>query len=345
MIGSITVVIPNYNRTYLLEKCLSSILAQTRQVEEIIIVDDYSEQEKFIEIEHIVETFSKKIDIKLLRNNTNRGANFSRNRGIFAAKSDYVAFIDSDDFWMPQKIELQMKAIEKHKNLGSTPVFSATGRYRVNAEGQIICRQFGGKRISSAKIRRSNFIGTLSSVIVETWVARFLGGFNERLPACQDWDFFIRLTDYATYVGVPEPLCIYFDHDGARITLNNKKRLSAHIEIYKMHLRNAGEKTILSHEFLRNIAEDYQCQGDQERAIRYFAKSLLTKTFPNCHLPKRYKTIFENLMLNVIKLRGMPDIRQARYARYSNIMAKILRNKNSKEKIQKDQQHIYALLK
>ncbi|MGS4987610.1 glycosyltransferase family A protein [Roseibium sp. RP-7] len=345
MTGSVTVVIPNYNRTNLLEKCLSSILAQTRQVEEVIVIDDHSEQQKFEEIQCIVENFSKNIDIKLLRNGTNKGANYSRNRGIFAAKSDYIAFIDSDDFWMPQKIELQMKAIERHKTLGSTPVFSATGRYRVNGEGQIICRQFGGKRISSAKIRRSNFIGTLSSVIVETWVARFLGGFNERLPACQDWDFFIRLTDYATYIGVPEPLCIYFDHDGARITLNNKKRLSAHIEIYKMHLRNFGAKNTLSHEFLRNIAEDYQCQGDHDRSIRYFAKSILAKTLPKCDLPKKYKNIVENIMLHVIKMRGMPDIRQARYTRYDTIMAKILRNKTSNEKIMKDQNHIHALLK
>lgn len=345
MIGSVTVVIPNYNRTRLLEKCLFSILAQTRQVDEIIIIDDHSEEEEFSKILNIVESFSKKIDIKLLRNKTNKGANFSRNRGIFAAKSDYVAFIDSDDFWMPQKIELQMKAIEKRKSLESMPVFSATGRYRVNADGHIICRQFGGKLISPKKIRQSNFVGTLSSVIVETWVAKFLGGFNESLPACQDWDFFIRLTDYANYVGVPDPLCIYFDHDGARITLNNKKRLNAHIQIYKMHLRTFGEKAILSHEFLRNIAEDYQCQGDEQRAIRYYAKSLLTKNFPKCHLPSKYKSLVEKLMLRVLKKRSMPDIRQARYSRYRKIMTKILMNNKSKEKILKDQQHIYALLK
>ncbi|OWK24286.1 hypothetical protein AJ87_24205 [Rhizobium yanglingense] len=210
-----------------MRRALASVAAQTRHPVEVIVIDDCSSPDKAGDIRAIVEDFNLCIPTRLLINESNRGANYSRNRGIFDAKGRYLAFLDSDDIWMPEKLQRQIDEIESAKKTNGRPVLSATGRYRVNSDGAIIVRQFGGQVLNPGKIRRSNFIGTLSSVIVETWIARHVWGFNEALPACQDWDFFIRLSDYVQYIGISDPLCVYVDHDEDRITLNNRKRLRA----------------------------------------------------------------------------------------------------------------------
>lgn len=312
----VTVIIPNYNRTTLLQRALNSIKEQTLPPKEVIIVDDCSESSKFSEIQQIVQQLSRDLKITLLVNERNSGANHSRNRGIFSATSKYLAFLDSDDLWMPEKLERQIRQIEKAKVTNSRPALSGTGRYRVNADGNLIARQFGGKLLNAEKIRHANFIGTLSSIVVESWIAKHIHGFNELLSACQDWDFFIRLADYVQYVGIPEPLCIYVDHDEERITLNNKKRLKAHLFIYKNYIKNSMSLSRFSRsEFYRNIAEDYQALGNSRKAALYYAKhrSLRTSNFS-------YRLLPETFWFCLYRWRSAPLIKAERYSHYERMM-------------------------
>ena len=328
----VSIVIPNYNRTTLLQRALMSIKRQTVQPREIIIIDDCSDTGKLQEIKSIISVFENELKIILLVNERNSGANYSRNRGISAALSRYIAFLDSDDLWMPDKLERQMSAIEKAKASDSRPVLSGTGRYRIDGQGEIIARQFGGKMLNPEKIRQSNFIGTLSSIVVEAWVARHVNGFNETLPACQDWDFFIRLTDYVQYVGVKDPLCVYVDHDEERITLNNKKRLKAHLFIYRNYLKGFGKGNISSQaEFFRNVAEDYQTLGSEKKARLFYAKykALQSNGVGFYILPR-------SIWFCLYQLRNAPQIKSQRYAGYKRRMAELRRKPNQNQKIELD---------
>lgn len=328
----VSVVIPNYNRTILLQRALASIKNQTVQPLEVIIVDDHSDAEKMEEIKTIVQDFQNVLNVKLLINERNSGANFSRNRGIFSAGRKYIAFLDSDDLWMPDKLERQLAAIAKAKAGDSRPILSGTGRYRIDGAGTIIARQFGGTMLNPEKIRRSNFIGTLSSIVVETWVARHVGGFNEALPACQDWDFFIRLADYVQYVGVREPICVYVDHDEERITLNNKKRLKAHLFIYKNHIKGFGRANPSSQaEFYRNIAEAYQMIGNTKKANLFYAKHrfLYDKGINNFIRPRC-------IWFCLCKLWSAPQIKAQRYSRYKRNMALLMCKPKQRTKIESD---------
>src|SRR3546814_581073 len=105
---SVAVVIPHFNRVASLRNALQSIAYQTRKPEEVIIVDDGSVPENLEEIYRIVREFSNELEVKLIKNEENRGANVSRNIGVFATCAKYIAFLDSDDFWLPIKIERQM---------------------------------------------------------------------------------------------------------------------------------------------------------------------------------------------------------------------------------------------
>jgi len=237
---------------------------------------------------------------------------------------------------------MQLAAIAKVNIDNSKPILSATGRYRVDASGEIIARQFGAKALTASKIRQSNSLGTLSSIIVETWIAKHIHGFDETLPACQDWDFFIRLSSYVQYVGIPEPLCIYVDHDEERITLDNKKRLKAHIFIYKKYIKSLGDMSTISRgEFYRNIAEDYQELGNPRKAAQFFSKHMaLSKTNGRIisHLiPSGFWHLY-------YRWRALPPIKKQRYARYGRSIAEALKDSAHRIEIERDRDLIKQII-
>lgn len=335
----VTVIMPNYNRTSLLRRALASIAQQTVLPREVIVVDDCSSNENIEIIRAIVQEFDQCFNVRLLENEHNMGANHSRNRGILAAEAKFVAFLDSDDVWMPQKLERQLQEIAKAKLKDNRPVLSATARYRVNGQGEILVRQFGGRVLNHQKIRKSNFLGTLSSIVVETWIARHVRGFDEALPACQDWDFFIRVSEYAQFVGVSDPLCVYVDHDEDRITLNNKKRLRAHIFIYKKYIRT-GYGKIRKAEFYRNIAEDYQELGNFRKSVLFYAKSVATGYWKNEWIANCATGILSKYYV----LRPPPSIKQKRYERYRQIMDSLLSDAQINAELKEHRRIIESLM-
>jgi len=337
---NVSVIIPNYNRISLLRRALESVARQTLLPLEVIVIDDCSSEDKADEIRDIIDYINDRVPTRLLVNETNRGANYSRNRGIFSAVGRYLAFLDSDDIWMPEKLAIQIRAIEIAKKTDSRPILSATGRYRVNGDGDIIASQFGGFVFDAQKIRRSNFIGTLSSIIVEASIARHVSGFNESLSACQDWEFFIRLGAHIQYVGVTEALCIYVDHDEERITLNNRKRLRSHIFIYRTHIRPHLGPGCIPAEFYRNIAEDYQEIGRADKARRFVAKANCVGKYKNKALSQVMECIY-NVMFFLIPPRSM---KEKRYARYRTLMDNMLQDPKLKKEIDKHQRAIKEMI-
>jgi glycosyltransferase involved in cell wall biosynthesis len=337
----VSVVIPTYNRTSLLRRALNSVAQQTIRAAEVIIVDDCSESVILEEVRSIASDFSSRLSVRLIVNETNSGANHSRNQGIFAATGRYVAFLDSDDLWFPKKLERQLEEIKKAEEVSDKPVLSATGRYRVDDRGEIIARQFGGHALNSQKIRRSNFIGTLSSVMVETGIARQVHGFNEALPASQDWDFFIRLSEHVQYVGVAEPLCVYVDHGLERITLDYRKKLRGHLYIYRTHVRplNGGANTVTA-ELLRDIAEDYQELGNESKAASFYAHALSA----SIRSTRSIQLLVAHVLGTYFRVFSPPPLKLRRYQRYRRSMDRLLRNGATRAIINRDRRIIQKLM-
>ncbi|MCA1439333.1 glycosyltransferase family 2 protein [Ensifer sp. IC4062] len=337
----VSVVVPTYNRTSLLRRALNSVAQQTARPVEVIVVDDCSESEALKEVRAITCDFSRLLNIKLIVNEKNSGANFSRNKGISVANGRYIAFLDSDDLWLPTKLERQLEEIKKVEAVTDKPVLSATGRYRVDDRGEIIARQFGGHVLDRQSIRRSNFIGTLSSVVVETCVARQVRGFSEGLPASQDWDFFIRLAEHVQYVGVAEPLCVYVDHNTQRITLDYRKKLRGHISIYRTHVRPLGDgANSAMAEFLRNIAEDYQELGNESKAASFYAHALSADI--GSSRPVQFLVAFA--LRTYFRVFSPPRLKLRRYQRYRRSMDRLLRNEAIRSTIDRDRQVIKTLM-
>ena len=111
---SISVIIPTFNSSHTIHRAIDSVLKQTYQPKEIIVIDDSSSDETISMVETIIEA-NRHTSIKLLRNSKNLGPSVTRNKGIEISEGEWIAFLDSDDYWHPQKLQIQIEVAIKHQ--------------------------------------------------------------------------------------------------------------------------------------------------------------------------------------------------------------------------------------
>jgi glycosyltransferase involved in cell wall biosynthesis len=255
----VSVIIPVYNRAALLRWPLTSIAMQTLLPLEVIIVDDRSAPEEAAIIRSIAGEFERAMNIRLIVTEKNSGNSHARNRGIDAARGKYVAILDSDDLWLPEKLEKQMRLVEEAARNDGRPILSATGTYRVDNQGNILHRKLCKPEFTPARIRVSNYVPT-SSIVVDAAVVRRIEGFAEDMRVGSDWDFFIRLADHVQFVALPDPLSAAVDHQGERLSQNNPKTLRAMLHTWRKHMRGTPF-TSESRGFYRKVASELQAHG------------------------------------------------------------------------------------
>jgi len=217
---TVSVIIPTYNRAHLVGRAIRSVLNQTFQDFEIIVVDDGSTDNT----EEVVKGFNDP-RIRYIRHEYNRGGSAARNTGIRAARGEYIAFLDSDDEWLPQKLERQVKAF---KDLDETTALVYTGLRFVDRKGALIREQQPRlKGYVFRELLRRNAIGTASSVLLRRESLLSVGLFNEALPSRQDLDLWVRIARRFKVFPIPEILTIHYVHE-QRITANLEAKIMGH---------------------------------------------------------------------------------------------------------------------
>ncbi len=192
----ITVVIPSYNRRATLARALRSVYDQTEPVAQIVVVDDGSSDASAA---MIARDFP---DVELIRQR-NRGVSAARNRGIEAARGDWIALLDSDDAWLPHKIARVREAVARHPGFvlyHSDEIWIRRGR-RVNPKRKH--RKHGGWIFRHCLTLCA--ISPSAAVIQRDRLVE-LGGFDESLPACEDYDLWLRLCSRYPVHYIDEPL-------------------------------------------------------------------------------------------------------------------------------------------
>jgi len=236
---TVSVVIPTYNRAELLTRAIDSVLAQTYDDFELLVVDDGSTDDT----EAVVTAYDDD-RVRYLAHETNRGANPARNTGIEAAEGEFVAFLDSDDEWRPRKLEAQLDRLEEVKDESkesdsaedsdsssgsesSDPddewvavytdydvtVPGVSGLIRETAASILSTdtpgeRVEGGEDLVGPTLADTLHTGAGSTLLVRTEVARRIDGFDEELDWFQDPDFLLRVLLEGKLAHVPEELVV-----------------------------------------------------------------------------------------------------------------------------------------
>ena len=243
---NVTVIIPSYNRIEYLPRCINSIYNQTYAVKEIILVDNNSKDgtKGFIK-----EKYSK---VRVI-NEKKRGVSFARNLGIIKSTNNWIAFIDSDDEWLRNKIEKQISLIKKSNNkiklVHTDEIWIKNGKILNQKKKHT---KYGGyifkNCLDICKI-------SPSSVLINKYIFKKYGLFDTKLKVCEDYDLWLRLTSRIKVGYVDEVLLKkygghkdqlsrkYWGLDRYRIKSLEKIILNYRV---KRELKNMALKTLLN---------------------------------------------------------------------------------------------------
>jgi glycosyltransferase involved in cell wall biosynthesis len=232
----VSVVIPARNRAWTLPACLESVLRQTRPAAEVLVVDDGS-------TDNTAEVLAGFADrgVRLVRQNAARGAQAARNLGWQQASQAWIAFHDSDDLWLPEKLERQWDGLQRAALLGASledHVAHGNGLQR-NPDGSD-----HPMRLPVIEGRcLDRLLAGPGPVFPALLVSRALlvraGGLDEDCTAYQEWDTAIRLAAAGgIFVHLPEALFVWVRHEGETISRDGDRALLAYVRILHQH-RNA----------------------------------------------------------------------------------------------------------
>jgi glycosyltransferase involved in cell wall biosynthesis len=196
VVGRVSVIIPYYNRARFIDECLASIFGQTRAPDEVIVVDDGSAPDQ----RRHLDQFAPRVQI--IDQPRNLGVSAARNAGVRAATGEWIAFNDSDDVWVPDKLAIQFHHLAKHP--GCDGVHSAVRA--VFQDGSERVSEPIAPQLTLADALHDNMV-RVQTLLIKMQVMRAVGGFDERLRCCEDDDFGIRLAAAGYHIDyLAEPL-------------------------------------------------------------------------------------------------------------------------------------------
>ena len=202
----VSVIIPNYNYARYVGQAIESVINQTYLNIEIIVVNNGSTDNSL----EILEGFGQRIH---LVNQENLGQSGARKSGLSKATGDFIAFLDADDTWEPQKIEKQLRLFSPTTEL----VYCGIGRFSGNSKSRISIDlpRFSGS-CASAFVSQPGVSVVLSGESTAIFTRALLekvGGFDPELNSAAGWDFFRRCSKFTDFDFVPEALTNYRIHD------------------------------------------------------------------------------------------------------------------------------------
>lgn len=201
--GLVSVVLPTYGRPDRLVDAVESVAAQTYEPVELVVVDDCSPEP----VAPVVESADLgSLSVRCLRHEENRGANAARNTGIRESSGEFLAFIDDDDAWLPEKLQRQVDSL---RSAGPNAGVSVTGQRYVDGRGETttVTRATVEGDVTE-EILRGAHVNPFSCLLVRRDVVEAAGLPDERFPSWQDREWYLRLSQHAEFVAVPEPLVV-----------------------------------------------------------------------------------------------------------------------------------------
>ncbi|HEY9670899.1 MAG TPA: glycosyltransferase [Waterburya sp.] len=218
---TISVVIPTYNAERTILDTVASVQQQTFSDFEIIVIDDGSKDQTLERLNTIKDPRLKVFPYE------NGGVSVARNRGLAQATGEYISFLDHDDLWTPDKLELQLAALQENPEAGVA--YSWTYKMIETGDSFSPAKKVFFQGNVYPDLLVYNFIDNGSNILIRKQALESAGGFNPTLAYCADWDFYLRLATHWPFVLVPKPQVFYRQSSGSmssKITLLENESLA-----------------------------------------------------------------------------------------------------------------------
>lgn len=274
----ISVVITTYKREKkYIEEAIDSVLNQTYKNIEVLVIDDNGKNQEYSK--KVQELCSSK-NVIYIKNKRNRGAQFSRNIGILNSKGEYIAFLDDDDIWLPEKLEKQINYFSdvdvgmvfcdgysfENGNISNTSVFREASIF--------------GKPISHELELFNDYIGSTSQALIKKECFSKVGLFDTDMPARQDYEMWLRISRSYKIVGAPEKLLYYRVHSGERISTNLDKCYNSYKLVLEKHKSEYNRNRYAKSKIILRIFDTSIRAKWVGRALYYFSYAFFVS--PQC---------------------------------------------------------------
>ena len=302
----VDVIILTCNRENFLRKAIASVLNQTFKDFTILVVDDGSEDRT----RYVADSF-KDERIKYIRNEITLGEGRARNIGVLNSRADYIAFLDDDDEWLPEKLGLQLKLLETHPPTvgGVYTGFTAIA----NPGGEVLFQRTVDKRgYIYDEMIHENVIGTSSTILLRKECFEKAGLFDESIPYGLDYDMWIRISKDFHFDCIEKSLVNYGVHEG-QITKNIKKVITGQEAMLKKyeHFFSLDRKSYSYRYF--DLGCLYTEDGDFWKGLKALSKAI--RIYPSRR--EYYHSLPRLFLLGVLGKRNFSRLRGIKHGNYS----------------------------
>lgn len=271
-----SIIMPAYNRQETVLRAISSVLIQTIPNWELLVIDDCSTDNTANVIKSVDD-----VRIKYIKLDANKGAAGARNVGISKSTGKYISFLDSDDAFDPKFLE---KSLEKIKYSSEECGLFWTGvRYILNARDEGSATEYLWKPIRKSTpyltFLNEIHIGTNSGITIKKEVFERVGCFNENLPAAEDTEFFLRITQFYEYDYVDDVLINIYKEGKDRLSLRFDKVAKAYNLFLPKHIEEIKKHKKLRLKYFYKMMWLNYYDSNKILAREYFKNSLMDQFF------------------------------------------------------------------
>lgn len=268
----VSVLVPAYNRKAYIDEAIGSVLAQTHKSFELIVIDDGSTDGTY----ELLQSYGSKLTLLTHPGRVNLGQSASINAGLRSAKGKYVAILDSDDYWEPHKLAIQVDFLEKNREVGL--VYS--NGYMVNSKGKILYAYHSEKheeKNDPNMILLDCYMALPVNSLVRRSVYERAGMFEVSFRASQDHDMLLRIAEVTTFSYLPDHLFYYRRHEDSISKMNQDVRWRTGFEILRRAKQRYPYKGIIIRKrralLYYRMAQVHQRRQEYFKALRCIMKA------------------------------------------------------------------------
>ena len=267
----VSVIIPTFNRAHVLSRAIDSVLGQSFEDFELLVVDDGSADGTAELMERYGRWHPR---VRYLVQSANAGVSAARNRGMNEACGRLIAFLDSDDEWLPEKLAAQVSFFDEAPRDvgllygGVRTVGASTWVFRPKTRGWI-----------HPNLLERNVIHSTSNVMIRREVFEKIGGFQEQIPAIEDWDYWIRVAKHFAIDYLEEDQSYYYESPDElnRKSLATRENLDSRAWLYDIHGEDMRRAKV-AHRFLGESGRRHMVAKEHHAAIPLLFQAL--KLYP-----------------------------------------------------------------